>query len=298
VSGDLWVVGDVHGALQSLRTLLQRAKLADFEDNWLGDGATLVLLGDLMDRGPDGLGVVRLVRRLETQAQEAGGRVISLMGNHEVMLLAALRFRGRRRWGGDPYGLYDYWRQNGGHMHDLSQLEPEDLEWLEARPPLSLHGDWLLCHADAPLYFNLGDTLEKAVERAAVLLRASTPENWVDFLNAFAERGAYLGDHGPARAADLLSVFGGRRLAHGHTPVFVLSGVPATPTMSPLSYAGGLVLALDSAMAYQQGAGFMVRLDADPGRPVGPEHSGILETVYLTEAAMTAAGPESLKGAG
>lgn len=296
MSGDLWVVGDVHGALQSLRTLLQRARLTDFEDHWLGDGATLLLLGDLMDRGPDGLGVLRLVRRLETQARAAGGQVVSLMGNHEVMLLAALRFRGRRRWGGDPYGLYDYWRQNGGRLHDLSQLEPDDLEWLEARPPLHLHGDWLLCHADAPVYFTLGDTREKATLRAGMLLRASTPETWVEFLNAFAERGAYLGDHGPARAADVLRVFGGRRLVHGHTPVFVLAGVPASPIMSPLSYAGGLVLALDSAMAYQQGAGFMVRLDADPGRPVGPEHSGILETVYLTEAQLSVAVPDRVKG--
>ncbi len=289
---DLWVMGDVHGERAGLRTLLQRARLADFEDNWLGDGATLVLLGDLMDRGPDGLGVLRLVRRLEEQAGAVGGRVVSLLGNHEVMMLSALRFRGRRGLGGlggDPYGLYDYWKQNGGRVRDLSQLEPDDLEWLEARPPMYRHADWLLVHADSRLYLTLGDSIGRVTELAAAFLRASTPENWVDFLNAFAERELYTAEDGQVEAAEMLSVFGGRRLAHGHTPVFVLQGLPPSPTMSPYVYAGGLALALDSAMAYQKGAGFIVRLETDPGRLDSPEAPGILETVHLTERAMTVA---------
>ncbi len=279
----LWVVGDVHGALQSLRTLLQRARLADFEDNWLGDGATLVLLGDLMDRGPDGLGVLRLVQRLEAQAQAAGGQVVSLMGNHEVMMLAALRFRGHRHGVGDPYGLYNYWKQNGGRLRDLSQLEPADLAWLEARSPMHRHADWLLVHADSRLYLTLGDTQERVTELAGAFLRASTPENWVEFLNAFAERELYTGPDGAEHAAEMLRVFGGRRLAHGHTPVFVLRGESPAPQMGPQPYAGGLVLGLDSAMAYQKGAGFLVRLETDPGRLDRPEANGVLETVYLTE---------------
>ena len=292
---DLWVVGDVHGALSSLRTLLQRARLTDFEDNWLGDAATLVLLGDLMDRGPDGLGVLRLARHLETQAAQAGGQVVTLLGNHEVMILAALRFRGARRNGGDPYGLYDYWKQNGGRQRDLLQLEPGDLAWLEERPPLYLHGDWLMCHADSRLYLSLGDSLQKVTERAAVFLRASTPENWVDFLNAFADREAYGGPEGAERVGEMLVAFGGRRLVHGHTPVFVLSGTPASALMSPHVYAGGRAIGLDSAMAYHQGAGFMVRLDADPGRLEHPDQSGILETVFLTEVALGARAGRELR---
>ena len=277
------MVGDVHGALGSLRTLLRRARLTDFEDDWLGDGAVLVLLGDLMDRGPDGLGVLRLVQRLEIQAREAGGQVISLLGNHEVMMLAALRFRGGRRVGGDPYGLYTYWKENGGRLRDLSQLEPADLEWLEARPAMHLHGDWLLLHADSRLYLRLGDSLSRVNELASAMLRARTPETWVEFLNAFAERELYTQGDGQQQATETLRVFGGHRLVHGHTPVFVLSGAPAGPLMSPHRYASGLVLGLDSAMAYQQGSGFMVRLDADVGRLDRTEYSGVLETVYLSE---------------
>lgn len=287
----LWVVGDVHGALPSLRTLLQRARLTDSEDNWLGGGATLVFLGDLMDRGPDGLGVLRLVRRLEGQAAAAGGEVVSLLGNHEVMLMAALRFRAGRRQGGDPYGLYDYWKQNGGRGRDLLQLEPDELEWLEARPALYRHADWLLCHADSRLYRSLGRTLEQVTGRAAAFLRASTPETWVDFLNAFAEREAYVSEGGAAQAAEMLATFGGLRLAHGHTPVFMLRGTPPGPRMQPLSYADGLVLGLDGAMAYQKGAGFVVRLESGPGRLSIPEAPGVLETVYLNDGVPAASSP-------
>jgi Calcineurin-like phosphoesterase len=277
---DFWVVGDVHGALSSLRTLLRRARLTDFEDNWMGDGATLVLLGDLMDRGPSGLGVVRLVRHLERQARESGGEVISLLGNHEAMMLAACRFRDGL---GDPYGLYDYWKQNGGQLHDLNGLDTADLNWLEARPPMHRHADWLLVHADSRLYLDLGESTQGVADQVTRLLQSNSADEWLDFLNVFAERHMYAGEHGHAEAAEMLDAYGGKRLVHGHTPVFALMGVPPTALMSPQTYAKGLVLDLDSAMAYQQGAGFMVRLDADPGRLDSPERTGVLETVYLTE---------------
>ncbi|WP_425147223.1 metallophosphoesterase [Deinococcus sp.] len=282
---DLWAIGDIHGELSTLRTLLQRARLTDFEDNWLGDGATLVFLGDLLDRGPDGAGVLHLARHLERQAAETGGRIVSLLGNHEVMLLAALRFRGpaHRIPGFLTSGLFEYWRQNGGQPRDLALLEPDDLEWLTARPALYRHADWLFCHADSAMYLDLGRDHEQVAQRVQALLTSGHSESWIEFLNAFAEREGYLGAQGPERADEMLGVFGGLKLAHGHTPVFVLQNVPSSPYVSPYLYANGKVLGLDSAMAYQKGAGFMVKLDADPGRLERPDATGVLESIYLTD---------------
>ncbi|MFD1730957.1 metallophosphoesterase [Deinococcus malanensis] len=90
---ELWVVGDVHGAYDKLRYMLRAAGLIDAEGSWTGRDAHLVFLGDYLDRGPDGAGVVHLVRALEAQAPQDGGRVTALLGNHEVMFLAAMRFR-------------------------------------------------------------------------------------------------------------------------------------------------------------------------------------------------------------
>ncbi|GGQ92669.1 metallophosphoesterase [Deinococcus ruber] len=282
---DLWAIGDVHGALGTLRTLLQRARLTDFEDNWLGDGATVVFLGDLIDRGPDGAGVLHLVQHLERQAAEAGGQVVSLLGNHEVMLMAAMRFRGPPRWAAGYLspGLFEYWRQNGGQPHDLARLEPEDLEWLQARPVLYRHADWLFCHADSQLYLSLGDSIEAVQNSVQALLNAKNSDIWIDFLNAFSEREGFRGRQGLSRAATMLQVFGGHKIVHGHTPVFVLQNVPSGPYVSPYLYADERVLALDSAMAYQKGAGFLVRLDADVGRLTRPEATGVLDTIFLSD---------------
>jgi hypothetical protein len=48
-----------------------------------------VQTGDTLDRGPDSKGVLELMRRLETEAAAAGGRVVPLLGNHEVMNVQA-----------------------------------------------------------------------------------------------------------------------------------------------------------------------------------------------------------------
>ena len=146
---------------------------------------------------------------------------------------------------------------------------------MQARPPLYRHADWLFCHADSRLYLNMGDSVEAVQRRIQSLLHAESSDVWVDFLNAFSEREGFLGRHGPGRAAEMLQVFGGQKIVHGHTPVFVLQQVPSGPAVSPYLYANEQALALDSAMAYQKGAGFIVRLDADPGRLARPEATGV-----------------------
>ena len=80
-------IGDVHGKLEQARSILHKAGLIDDDGNWSGGKTHLVFVGDLLDRGDDGLEAVQLVRRLEQQALDAGGRVHVLMGNHEAMNL-------------------------------------------------------------------------------------------------------------------------------------------------------------------------------------------------------------------
>jgi hypothetical protein len=55
---------------------------------WTGGTSILVITGDLIDKGPDSLGVIDLVRALESKAKAGGGRVIVTMGNHEAEFLA------------------------------------------------------------------------------------------------------------------------------------------------------------------------------------------------------------------
>lgn len=80
-------LGDVHGDLQSLTTILQAAGVVDADLAWAGGTTTLVQNGDLLDRGTEIRQILDLVMRLEREAPEQGGEVIALLGNHEVMNL-------------------------------------------------------------------------------------------------------------------------------------------------------------------------------------------------------------------
>lgn len=70
---------------------------------------------------PDGVGVLDLVTSLQSQARDHGGHVHAVLGNHEVLLLAARRF-GARASGG-PGGIFQGdWLANGGVASDLERL--------------------------------------------------------------------------------------------------------------------------------------------------------------------------------
>ncbi len=73
-----FVIGDVHGRRRQLRAILDIIPRDVSND-------TLVLLGDLIDRGEDAPGVVGDV--IELGALGSQGRVVTLRGNHEQMFL-------------------------------------------------------------------------------------------------------------------------------------------------------------------------------------------------------------------
>ncbi|WP_049569534.1 polynucleotide kinase-phosphatase [Nonomuraea sp. SBT364] len=85
LTGPFDVIGDVHGCRAELETLLA-------ELGWRGlshpEGRTAVFVGDLVDRGPDTPGVLRLV-----MSMVAAGTAICVAGNHEQKLVRALAGR-------------------------------------------------------------------------------------------------------------------------------------------------------------------------------------------------------------
>jgi len=70
-------IGDIHGCLPALDALLDEIKPAADD--------LLIPLGDFIDRGPDSRGVIDRLIALSDQC-----RVVPLIGNHEIMMLAAL----------------------------------------------------------------------------------------------------------------------------------------------------------------------------------------------------------------
>ena len=78
-------IGDVHGAYDNFVAILRAAGLTDERGRWRGGRSILVQTGDVLDRGADSRKALDLLRRLERDAQRAGGAVHALLGNHELM---------------------------------------------------------------------------------------------------------------------------------------------------------------------------------------------------------------------
>ncbi|MRG97005.1 metallophosphoesterase [Polyangium spumosum] len=78
-------IGDVHGDLAATRAALRMAGAIDEKDHWVGKDLMIVQVGDEIDRGDEDRDILDLFERLADEAKRAGGAVIALNGNHEVM---------------------------------------------------------------------------------------------------------------------------------------------------------------------------------------------------------------------
>jgi serine/threonine protein phosphatase 1 len=102
----LYVIPDIHGQLDSLKLICNRIFPLRKSD---GGRDTLVFLGDYIDRGPDSPGVIDF---LIDAKKKFGDQVVCLTGNHEQMLLDAIK----QSTNSDKYL---FWMKNGGE-HTLS----------------------------------------------------------------------------------------------------------------------------------------------------------------------------------
>jgi len=177
-----YAIGDIHGCLEKLRSLLLRCeKHAD------GRPMSLVFVGDYIDRGPQSSAVIDCL--IDLQAQH-GQRVVTLMGNHEAMALAAV----------DGNGPAPLWFAQGGlaTLASYGIAEPGELP--------RTHVDWLralrLSYDDGRRFF----------VHAGV--NPGTPLDAQDEFDLLWIREPFLSHDGDY----------GRLIVHGHTPL--ASGVP------------------------------------------------------------------------
>jgi hypothetical protein len=251
----LFVVGDVHGHRDVLADLLRDAGLIDAADRWSGDDAVLWLIGDLVDRGPDGIGAIELVQRLE---RESDGRVRCLLGNHEAVLLS-VHFAGGEEMGYPGTTFADVWLANGGVARDLRALAPEHVDWLLGLPAVAREGEWLLLHADSDAYLRYGDSVEQINARIASALASGAPAALDELLEVLSER---FGLADPAAVDRLLETLGGSRIVHGHTPIASLQERDPRDVTGPLVSGDGRVVNVDHCL-FAGGPGFVTRLDTD-----------------------------------
>lgn len=166
-SMSLYCIGDLQGCNAPFQHLLQEISFSPSRD-------TLYLLGDLVNRGPDSLGVLRSLMALGDSAQ-------CLLGNHDLHLLAV--------WQGV--------RKPGRHDTVQAVLQAPDsqalLDWLRHRAmALHRHG-WLMVHAGVLPQWSTAQTMRLAAEVEQALrgpdlrdflstMYGNTPDHWEDGL--------------------------------------------------------------------------------------------------------------------
>jgi bis(5'-nucleosyl)-tetraphosphatase (symmetrical) len=138
-----YLIGDLQGCCDAFERLLAEIGFSPSRD-------TLVVLGDLVNRGPQSLAVLRRMRALGDAAQ-------ALLGNHDLHLLAVAH-------GVRPAHASDT-------LGEILRSSERDawLEWLRARPlALHCHG-WLCVHAGVAPAWTAPQTLALAAEVEAML---------------------------------------------------------------------------------------------------------------------------------
>jgi len=143
------LIGDVQGCALALQRLLSEIDFSPSRDR-------LVLLGDLVNRGPDSLAVLQMLAPLQ-------GAATCLLGNHDLHLLAAAE-------GARPLHRSDT-------LDDILDSPEREvwIDWVRQRRMADTAHGWLLVHAGVVPQWTVADTLSLAAEVETLLRGPDLP---------------------------------------------------------------------------------------------------------------------------
>ncbi len=142
-----YAIGDVQGCFDELRELLTQLAFDPAKDR-------LWFVGDLVNRGPKSLAVLRYVREL-------GDKATTVLGNHDLHLVA-------------QHEGYERPRKDDTFRDVLDAPDAADLvQWLRTRPMMHARGAYAMVHAGLLPQWSIDRALELAREVETVLAGAS-----------------------------------------------------------------------------------------------------------------------------
>lgn len=145
-------IGDIHSDINVMQQVFRLAGATNENDEWIGGELTIVQLGDLIGRSDDEREVLDFMFAIQAQAEQYGGKVHALIGNHEVM-------GGRvdnQAVGPNPFPAYE--GMPGLNLDDprLQGLPPNELSRGAALMP---GGPYAVRIAEFPTVLKLGETI-------------------------------------------------------------------------------------------------------------------------------------------
>ena len=164
-----YAIGDVQGCFDELQQLLTELHYQPADRLWF--------VGDLVNRGPKSLEVLRFVKEL-------GNRSVVVLGNHDLHLVT-------------QHEGFERPRKDDTFQDVLKAADAKALiDWLRTRPIMHVEGDWAMVHAGLLPQWTIEKSLSlgKEVERAlagpdyrAFLknMYGSQPDEWKDSLTGW-----------------------------------------------------------------------------------------------------------------
>jgi hypothetical protein len=226
---DVYAISDVHGAYVQFGRLLQdNGLIRGFDPNpdhasaadWTGKTAVLVVAGDLIDKGVESLGVIDLVRSLESKASRAGGRVVATLGNHEAEFFADPTNDKATRTTSDGVGLAIELKAKGIDPKDVAAAKDSAGRgtWLSNLPFGVRVKKWFFSHSGN----TKGDSIKALSKRLEDALDGSKGWNDKEITgdNSILEAQQWYGgkDGDKKTIGDFADALGVSHLAFGHDP--------------------------------------------------------------------------------
>lgn len=162
----MFIISDIEGNFKGFKSILNGANIVDKNLNWSFGQGHLVLVGDFFDRGINVTECLWLIYKLENEAEQQGGKVHFILGNHEVMnLKEKYKYVRDKYWdNADTLGLdYEKWYSPNAELG----------KWLRTKNGVERIGDFLFAHAGISKNFpknkftltEINDNIRKSIDK-------------------------------------------------------------------------------------------------------------------------------------
>ena len=152
--GQRWIIPDIHGCLKTVKALVENTLKANKND-------TLYFLGDYIDRGPDGKGVIDYLMQLQQEEYD----VHFLKGNHEDLCVKAFEADQKKKFLGGKHQEQKDWEAVGAKttLESFGIKHPREIpqryiDWMNNCLPFIELEQYILVHAG--MNFNVADPFE------------------------------------------------------------------------------------------------------------------------------------------
>jgi hypothetical protein len=261
----LVAIGDLHGDIENAKEALRLAQVTDDAGHWATGTDTVVQMGDVVDRGPHGHTIMEMLERLKREAAAAGGELVTLLGNHELMNFA-----------GDVKFVVPQHFEVFGPRSDWSAAFQDPTQGYGAlianRPAAVIRNNTVFVHAGITKEVAAQGTIEQLNERVSDLLHRKALTDPLLTIDGpvWTRRLIYAAQLGKCEEtyAALQEINRVERLANPHSPRVVrrmVVGHTIQPNGMMRIFCNQTLLAIDIAISqYMQNGGHLGHLELKP----------------------------------